>query len=103
MSNDSSYESLQSNIPANIDIEEMIVGRFTFKQLIVLLIAGALIYKTGFKMDNTFLRVSLPIIIAITSYLLGFYKLKKYNRYLSEHLYYIIKYKNEQQIFLSKR
>lgn len=94
--------SLESNLPASIDIEEMIVGRFTSRQLIYLCIGAALFYDCAFKIPNRYIGVGLGVVIVIITYFLGFYKMKKYDMNLSDYIYYMLKYRQGQQLFLNK-
>ena len=94
--------SLESNVPSSIEIEEMLVGRLTGRQLTYLCFGGGIAYNLIFKLPNHYIGWPLGGIVLIAVYFLGFYKMKKHDRYLSEHLYYYYKYNNEQQIFLNK-
>lgn len=96
------YDPLESNIPASIDIQEMLVGRLTARQLIYVCIGGGLFYNSALKMSNHYIGWGIGIVVAILTYLLGFYKIKKYDRFLDEHAKYYYFYKNTQQIFLNK-
>lgn len=101
MSDSGNY--LESSLPASIDIEEMLVGRLTARQLAYVFFGGAIIYNFGFKMPNPYLGWSLAGVVAIAIYFFGFFKIKKYDRYLSEHAMFYFKYKREQQVFLGKK
>lgn len=92
---------LESSLPASIDIEEMLVGRITARQLGYLIIGAGIGYRF-FKMSNHYIGFTMTICILIATYFLAFYKIKKYDRYLSEHLYFYWKYKKEQQVFLNR-
>lgn len=93
---------LESNLPASIDIEEMLVGRFSARQLAYLCVGGGLAYNVVFKLPNHYIGWTLGVLIIVATYFLGFYKIKKYDRYLSQHAYYYFKYRNEQQVFINK-
>jgi hypothetical protein len=101
MSEETGYD-LDSTLPASIDIEEMLVGRLTARQLTALCIGGGIAYNVIFKIPNHAIGWTLGAIILIATYFLGFYKMRKYDRYLLEHLYYYIKFREEQQIFINK-
>jgi len=93
---------LESNLPASIDIEEMIVGRFTTKQLIYLCIGGALIYDCAFKIPSRYIGWTLAVLVAIATYVLGFYRMKKYDMSMSDYIYHSFKYKQSQQFYMNK-
>lgn len=93
---------LESNLPASIDIEEMIVGRFTAKQLIYLCIGAALLYDCIFKIPNKFIGWTFGALVAAATFFLGFYRMKKYDMSMSDYLIYYFKFKNSQQLFLNK-
>ena len=94
--------SLESNLPASIDIEEMLVGRFTAKQLIYLCIGGALFYDCAFKISSSYIGWSLAVLVAVATFFLGFYRMKKYDMSMSDYIYYSFKYKQSQQVYLNK-
>ena len=93
---------LESYLPASIDIEEMIIGRLTAKQLAFVCVGSAICYNLMFKISNRYIGWSLGIIIAILIYFMAFKKMKKYDRFFYEHWWYYYKYNSEQQIFLNK-
>lgn len=93
---------LESYLPASIDIEEMIIGRLTAKQLAFVCVGSAISYNLMFKIPNRYVGWSLGIGVAILIYFSAFKKMKKYDIYFYEYWWYHYKYKSEQQIFLNK-
>lgn len=100
MANSSSF--LESNLPASIDIEEMIVGRFTTRQLIYLCIGSAVVYNCIFKIHSHYIGWTLGAIAGVLTFLLGFYKMKKYDMDLSGYVICYLRYKQSQQLYMNK-
>lgn len=102
MSQNDMSDFLESNVPASIDIEEMIVGRFTARQLTYLCVGALTIYNSAFKISNHYMGALISLVVATVVYFLGFYKMKKYDMRLDEFARYYFIYKKEQQVFINK-
>ena len=64
---------MQYKVPQNIDMEDKIVGPFTMKQFIYLLVCGAIIYGWWNYLQNNYINFSLEFaIVALPVGLLGF-------------------------------
>lgn len=99
---DGTEGGLYSNLPASIQIEEMILGRLTFRQLIYVVLGATVSYQAYAIFD---LRIITFVILALSAaavYVLGFFRISKYNRHLTEHIYYRIMYKSRVQAYLPK-
>lgn len=64
---------MQYKVPQNIDMEDKIVGPFTMKQFIYILVCGAIIYGWWNYLQTNFVNFTLEfVIVAIPIGLLGF-------------------------------
>ncbi len=64
---------MQYKVPQNIDLEDKIVGPFTIKQFIYLLVCGAIIYGWWSYLQNNFVNFTFEfVIVAIPIGLFGF-------------------------------
>lgn len=99
---DENTGGLFSNLPASIQIEEMILGRLTFRQFIFILVGVYITYQTFMIFKMSVISFTVAIVTAVAVYMLGFFKIWKYDRHVTEHLYYSFLYKTKPQVYMPK-
>lgn len=98
-----SQNSLFANLPASIQIEEMLLGRLTFRQFIILLLGSYVSYQTYITFKVSVITLLVMLLSGLVVYFAGFFKIKKYDRYITEHIYNKFMFKSRTQVYIPKK